>query len=375
MSMTLVLTTVFLLYFVFLIVIAWGWLEEPQKKSADAGPTFSVSVVVALRNEESSIQALIKDLQLQQYAGRYQVILVNDHSTDASWKIIERAIADDPRFVLINNAGEGKKKALATGIAQAEGEIIVTTDGDCRVPHQWLQHLLQPFLSKGTRLVAAPVVMSTGNLFSRIQAIEFSSLMGTAISAARLGYPLMCNGANLAFRKEAFIIVNGYDDDYHIPSGDDEFLMRKIVSRFPKSFCFLKDQQAVVTTIPQKKMTNLVHQRLRWAGKWRHNTSPTAKAMAVFIWMVQFATLTSMMMILIGTPLPFTYLLAAKGILELVILFMYARFFSIKFDILSFVILQIVHPLYVLLIGGLSHFLTFTWKGRKSRLDASVASS
>jgi hypothetical protein len=185
----------------------------------------------------------------------------------------------------------------------------------------------------------------------------------------------MCNGANLAFRKEAFIIVNGYDDDYHIPSGDDEFLMRKIVSRFPKSFCFLKDQQAVVTTIPQKKMTNLVHQRLRWAGKWRHNTSPTAKAMAVFIWMVQFATLTSMMMILIGTPLPFTYLLAAKGILELVILFMYARFFSIKFDILSFVILQIVHPLYVLLIGGLSHFLTFTWKGRKSRLDASVASS
>ena len=101
-------------------------------------------------------------------------------------------------------------------------------------------------------VIGAVRIKPTHSFFSKLQVIEFSSLIASAAATLTLGFPTMCNGANLAYRKTTFVEVNGFDGNAHIASGDDEFLMRKVVKKFgAKSLKFLRDFNAVVTTNPQ----------------------------------------------------------------------------------------------------------------------------
>ena len=93
--------------------------------------------------------------------------------------------------------------------------------------------------------------------------------------------------ANLAFRKSAFVEVDGYAGNMDIPSGDDEFLMRKISGRFPGSIRFLNSADAVVSTRPQESVGAFFAQRLRWAAKWKYNPSVSTVALAFFILIFQ----------------------------------------------------------------------------------------
>src|SRR5213075_2078285 len=123
---------------------------------------------------------------------------------------------------------------------------------------------------QGARFISGPVKLEEGNsLFGKMQVTEFASLIGTGAASIGFGMPNMCNGANLAFEKAAFVAVNGYAGNDKIASGDDEFLMHKIHSQFPGSVCFLKNPKAIVRTNVQQSLSGFLSQRIRWASKWK----------------------------------------------------------------------------------------------------------
>ena len=351
-----------------LAVFLFGWVRIRRQSMPAKGTSMpGISIVVAARNEEENIESLMHDLAGIAYPiEKFEVIVVNDHSTDATAANVNLMIKElsNARLFDLDEGKKGKKEALRLGITEARFEIIVTTDADCHFSNNWLSCLSSYFEQEETKmLVGAVRLAGDHSLFSRMQIIEFVSLVGSTAAAIGLGYPIMCNGANLAFRKNVFKEVRGYEGNLRIASGDDEFLMRKIAHRYPGSIRFLNYYEAVVSSLPQKNIRNFYYQRLRWAGKWRHNSDPVAQFLAVFVFVSQLAFVGLLWNNLIA-PDKTLGLVIGKLFLEGLFIYWVGRFLDRRFDILAFLTLQIIYPFYVTVIGVFSFFAPYGWKGR-----------
>ncbi|RAW01616.1 glycosyltransferase [Pseudochryseolinea flava] len=355
-------------YNVLLTIILVGWRKALQKPLPDEMDTqHSISVVVPVRDERSTIGTLLQQLQQSIYSS-YEVIIVDDHSSDGTFEYVKQWIAGRANFRCIASSGEGKKAALTAGIAMSDSDIIVTTDGDCEVHAYWLKRINACFQSKSVMFAFGGVaIQSDGKLWSDVQAIEFASLIGSGAALWAHGYPVMCNGANLAFRKHAFERVNGYVGNIDIASGDDEFLMRKIVREFPKSIVFVPEEDAVVKTTPKSSIGAFLLQRFRWAGKWKHNDSVAAKLVAVYVFAVQLALLSMLILLCTRTEVRIMVSIAllSRAIAEAIVLRFVCRFLSVRWRWGAFILLQVFYPLYVVVTGMFSNFITVTWKKRK----------
>jgi poly-beta-1,6-N-acetyl-D-glucosamine synthase len=365
--MTWIFLIIYFIYFLLMIVLIVGWRKTISKETPRNLVTqFSVSVIVPVRNEYKTIQSLLNDLSHQSYRN-LEVIVVNDHSEDKTEEIVIPFTLMDPRFRLLQNNGHGKKSALTYGIHASAGEIVLTTDGDCSVGKDWVLSMLQEFQNRQTQFVFGGVKLWQDSFFSSLQAMEFVSLVGAAAASASNGMPIMCNGANLAFRKTAFFEVDGYSGNFHIPSGDDEFLMRKIFSKFPFGVSFSANRNSIVTTKAAKTATDFLHQRIRWAGKWRVNQSFISRLVAIFIFCFQGSVLFLPLAAIVGWLAPnlVAMLLLLKAFIEALFLTKVARFLNVRWSWLIFLILQVAYPVYVVTIGLISNVASFEWKGRK----------
>jgi cellulose synthase/poly-beta-1,6-N-acetylglucosamine synthase-like glycosyltransferase len=320
--------------------------------------------VIAARNESRSIGALLENIRLQTHRN-FKAIIVDDHSTDGTSEIVRNFAALDPRFSLAHNSGEGKKAALTTGIQLSEAEIIVTTDADCRMEKHWLALMVAPFQQPETKFVFGGVRIEGQTFFSTLQSHEFLSLIGTAVTTLWWGFPSMCNGANLAFRKSVFFEVGGYENNIHIPSGDDEFLMHKIFHLYRDGVRFVSDRQAIVRT-SAVALREFIHQRIRWAGKWSYNLSMWNIILAMFIFCFQVSMIVLPIATLSGFMDPYLAfaLLLSKAGIECIFLKKVARFSAVRWSWAAFLALQIIYPLYAVFIAMISRSFSFDWKGR-----------
>jgi cellulose synthase/poly-beta-1,6-N-acetylglucosamine synthase-like glycosyltransferase len=292
---------------------------------------------------------------------------VDDHSEDNTARIAEHVAAKYTLFTVIRSASSGKKNALTEGLKHAKGSIIVATDADCSVPTHWLSTIAIYFNQPEVKMVFGGVRMQQENFLHDLQAIEFSSLIGSAAATASMGYPTMCNGANIAYRKTVFEEVNGYTGNTHVPSGDDEFLMRKIKSTYPDGIYFMNDARGVVTTQPNETIGQFIRQRLRWAGKWRYNTSAYTVLLAVYIFSIQIVTVLCWGLLFYSDErvrATALFFLLARIFPEFLFLRSVCRFLGCRWNSLAFMALQVIYPLYVMSIGLFAHFIPQRWKGR-----------
>lgn len=321
-----------------------------------------------MRNEALTITRLLTDLQNQDYPN-FEVIIVDDHSDDGSWKVVNDWLTVNPLksdFIkLINNNGTGKKAALTLAVHHGKGEFIMATDADCELPETWISKTIEQFDDQTHLLVGA--VRMKGKLFvHQLQQLEFASLIGSG--AATLGWqiPTMANGANLVFRKSSFMAVRGYDGNSHIASGDDEFLMRKIHVRFPGSIFFNHNPDTIVETTAHNSVGSFVNQRIRWASKWALHQSYFSKFLALLIFSLQLICLLSPWLIL------FDYLdiqlglslLLIKALAEWLFFIPVLKLLRLPFNLPAFITLQFIYPYYVVAIGLLANVVGYQWKGR-----------
>jgi len=366
-AMTAFFITVFGIYFLFLILLLIGWNTSTTTERKESSAHF-LSIIIPFRNEEVNLFALVESLLKLDYPKeKFEVLLINDHSTDDSLNRARQLSDNYPNIKIVTPPSNGKKNAIAYGVEISNGEIIVTTDADCEVPKEWLASINNQFQNRSICMVVGAVrVKSDNSFFSKLQAMEFSSLIGSAASSLSLGFPTMANGANLSYRKHAFVQVNGYDGNTQIASGDDEFLMRKVIKEFGvPSLKFLKDSNAVVTTGAQKSIADFLIQRIRWAGKWRHNSDFIIVVLSIFILLFQTTCLAALgSLFFVQTNSLMLVLIIAKIFLEGLFLFFVSRFLKQKFYSHAFFLLQILYPVYVIVVGILSNLVRVSWKGR-----------
>jgi poly-beta-1,6-N-acetyl-D-glucosamine synthase len=366
--MTLIIIALFFVYLIFVGMLVVGWHKSVARRVLeDKAEIPLLSIIIPVRNEQRGIGQLLQGIRIQSYQN-FEVIIVDDNSSDNTAAIVSTFTSQDPRFTLLASRGEGKKVALTTGITSSRGEIIVTTDGDCRVDVDWLKTVQKYFVAHSTKMVFGGVRLEGTSFFSAVQSHEFLSLIGTGAATLWYGFPSMCNGANLAFRKAIFFEVGGYTNNLHIPSGDDEFLMRKIFEYCPDGIKFISDSKAVVNTSASLGMKEFLHQRVRWAGKWKYNVSSSNAVLAIFIFCFQLSVLLLPIVIAmgwIGVSLGLA-LFFLKFIAEGFFLKKIARFIKVPWRWPAFIFLQIFYPIYAVWIGLISSFSTFEWKGRKT---------
>ncbi len=370
--MAFLLVAVFTAYAGWLLWLLLGWAKVQESVVKPDGEFRTITVIVPFRNEESNLAGLLSDLQQQDYpSGKWSVILVDDHSSDHSLETIARFIF--PGQVIQLKDKHGKKAALTAGIQQAEGTIIAATDADVRLPQTWLAEINSAFANPNIKLLVGPVALGEGTTwFQRLQTLEFASLVGVTASGLGWGVPVMCNGANLAFLKSAFLEVDGYEGNAHISSGDDDFLMRKVAARWKGSIQFLFSGSAIVVTQPVASLSSFVHQRVRWAGKWKYNSSLVARLMAVFIAFFHVGFLLALVAAASGWLAWkfFGWLWLSRFFGEAVFLLSVTSFLNqgrqqrIRWSWINFLILQFLYSFYVVAIGFASLVVRPKWKGR-----------
>ncbi|MGB3848797.1 MAG: glycosyltransferase [Tunicatimonas sp.] len=378
--MVLLFTVLSGLYIALLLWLYGHWSRIPTvRESAPPGKEVpSVAVIIPVRNEAATLPNLLHDLTQQTNdAGEpmdFDVLVVDDDSTDATFAeavAFEQPISFSLRVLSLEVppgfVGSHKKLALQQAIRTTRREIIVTTDGDCRVGPRWLSTIQQHFAHHQTLLLSGPVTFTDEHsLFEKLQTIEFASLIGTGAASLQAGYPTMGNGANLAFSRAAFDKVDGYLGNLHIPSGDDEFLLQKIAMRFPGRVSFLKSAEATVCTYAKPSIGAFYEQRKRWASKWHLHRRYSVAALAVFIFTYHFCLLAVVALTLFGPYAGWILALqlAPKVVLEYLFLRSVLALSGKRLSGRLFLLMQLIYSPYAVFFGMRANFGGYTWKHR-----------
>ncbi len=257
-------------YTVYVLFFLAGLLRLKQAEDNDKLELPFVSVIVAARNEEKFLPALLKDLSKQDYPkDKIEFLIVDDRSTDDTWTIITKHEQTDKRFKglqirAVNPHLVSKKNALTQAIDKARGEIIITTDADCRVPDTWVYSMQNHFNSETGAVVGySRVAKGDGSLFARYQQVDFLALMSANAGSLGWGRVVSGSGQNMAFRKNLFNKVGGYQDISDNPSGDDVFLIVQIGKL--AAVRFNSDHRSFVDTHPSPGIGSFISQRMRWS--------------------------------------------------------------------------------------------------------------
>lgn len=348
-TISIILSVIILsVYIVLILKFIAGWklipyfLAEEEISSAKI-----VSVVVACRNESLHLPQLISSLK-NQTLSNFELILVNDHSVDNTLQLMQQAANEIETTTIINSIGTGKKAALSEGIRCASGSLIITTDADCEPSAHWIETIVAFQQSNECDLIICPVSMkSEKNLFTQLQSVEFASLVMSGAGAAGAKMPILCNGANLAFTKAAWV-ASQHDLQQNEISGDDVFLMLSIKKRNGK-IRFLKSKKATVITQTVDTLDKFIHQRQRWTSKSKSYTDKHIIVTALSV----FAISTFQLILLVATFIEQAYfpVFASVFLLKLGVdysLLLNAKtFFDMKNVFVNSVLLSVVYPFYI----------------------------
>lgn len=340
-------------------------------------PQTTFSIIIPARNEALYIGNCLQSIVEQNYPDDLvEIIVIDDHSTDDTSRIVEQFRAKHYNIKLIKLVDElngeilnsYKKKAIENAIGYATGHWIITTDADCIAKTNWLKSYDAWIQLQQPVFVAAPVVFTNnGSLLQTFQFIDFMSLQGVTAASVNAGFHNMCNGANLAYKKEVFFEVNGFKGIDNIASGDDMLLMNKIKQHYPNNVSFLFSKEAIVATHPMPSWSSFFNQRIRWASKADQFKSKDNKVFAVLVLVYLLNATLFVMPLGIFWQINFLWcwllFVALKTIVEMAFALPVAAFFNQPF-VWWFPLLQPIHIVYIVVSGWLGKFGSYHWKGR-----------
>lgn len=237
-------------------------------------PEVPVSVIICAKNEEENLRNFLPAILDQDYPD-FEVIVINDASSDNTLEVIEEFQKTDPRIQIVdvqNNEAfwANKKYALTLGIKKASNDHLLFTDADCAPQSKkWIQEMSRNFQPGNS------IVLGYGGYFSNSKSIlnkliRFETLL-TAIqyfSYAKLGSPYMGVGRNLAYTSSKFYEMKGFASHLHLRSGDDDLFVNEASTPENTSICFHPD--AITRSVPKTSFSDWFHQKRRHVSVANH---------------------------------------------------------------------------------------------------------
>ncbi len=244
-----------LIFFIQLFFYSYFFKKLKHQVTLHFTPFQGVSVIVCAKDEALTLPNLLPVLSNQNYP-KYELILVNDHSTDGTKGLLERFQAENNRpdrpikvVDLHYSPLKGKKNAIEKGIDISEFDYLLFTDADC-VPNSefWIGEMMKKF-NQEKRIVLGygPYRKEKHSFLNKL--IRFETMM-TAIqyfSYAERGIPYMGVGRNLAYHKNLFAQQNGFNSHKNILSGDDDLFVSAAGNQKNTANCLSKESFTLST--------------------------------------------------------------------------------------------------------------------------------
>ncbi|MEI6123682.1 MAG: glycosyltransferase [Bacteroidota bacterium] len=363
------------LFYVLIIgVFTLGWFRLKSFTQNKNDKFETISVIVPFRNEENFLPDFLESLLYQCYPPQFlEIILVDDHSTDSGVEIVQHFIEYKKlsNFILLRlseSDGLSKKAALKKGIEHSHGELIVTTDADCTMGNNWLNTIVSFYHKENCALISAPVMIKPEkSFFSKIQTLEFFSLVGCGAGAISVNTPFLANGANLIFERNLYDELQGYSSHIEYTSGDDVFMLIK--AKKNHKIGFLKDYKSAVFTKGSMSLKHFFYQRVRWASKSKgyHDTIALTTTLSVFLFNMSIVATIVLSFYNYHFLLLCGLLFLIKAIIDFPLLLGVSVFFKSTKMMWFYSPMQVLYPFYIVTTAVLSLFISFEWKGRKHR--------
>jgi cellulose synthase/poly-beta-1,6-N-acetylglucosamine synthase-like glycosyltransferase len=229
-----------------------------------------VSVVIPSRNEEENIASCLESvLQTDYPTDKFEVIAVNDRSSDNTKDIIEKYTKENDNIILVDIIEkseatnlQGKPGALHEGILQSRGEIIIMTDADGVVQTGWIRNIVRAYNDEKTGLVASYTTISGKRPFDKMQGVEWAYTHTMASAAIGLDQTLGCYGNNLSVRASDYNNVGGYENISF--SVTEDLALLQAIRKSGKNIHYMAHPEATVTTKPCINFKEFVNQHHRW---------------------------------------------------------------------------------------------------------------
>jgi biofilm PGA synthesis N-glycosyltransferase PgaC len=352
-------------------IIGFDKVENFNTESSTVATKFSI--VIPFRDEAPNLPDLLESLMKLDYPKHmFEVLLVDDESEDNSVEIIQNIIDSFPEnnIQILKNKRQSnspKKDAITTAIQIAQYNWIITTDADCVLSPKWLKTIDTFIQNNAPKMIIAPVTYSNQSSFlERFQLLDFLSLQSVTIAGFGIGRPFLCNGANLAYHKDLFKTLHGFDGNATIASGDDIFLMDKAIKICFEDVKYLKSTEALVTTKSQSSLNGLIQQRLRWVAKMSSYSNTFGKLVGLIVLLMNALIIIITTLVIIGV-FKLKFLLvyfSLKFFLDLILIKKSARFFNQKLSLIYYALSSVVYPFFSIFITINSMFFGFKWKNR-----------
>ncbi|MGS2761923.1 glycosyltransferase [Sinomicrobium sp. M5D2P9] len=225
-------------------------------KSLQQGNSAPVSVLIRTKNNAHILRQTLPSVLAQDHPD-FQVILINDASSDHTLDVIEEFAERYPNIKIVNvinnEAFWGKKKyALTLGIKAAKNNLLVSIE-DNYVPlsNLWLREISQHCYGEKTVILGYSAIKRKKNVFSNAL-IRFDNWFHAVkyLSFATAGLPYSGSGKNLAFHKSAFYKVNGFISHMDMKNGEDELFINEVSTAKNTIVCTAKAARTESVTTP-----------------------------------------------------------------------------------------------------------------------------
>jgi len=363
------------LYFILILSFLTGWLRTKKYRPNRQSLSTRVSILIPCRNEADHIVALAEILNNQDYpSGLLEIIWIDDHSTDSTNLLLTTLTNHYNNYNNYNNYNSynlllssplpGKKSALQSGMKAATGDLILLTDADSRPGKQWVSAMVGYFEQSGSDLIMGPVILDPANsAFSKIQKLEYLSLVASSIGSSGIHRPTMAQGPNIAVRASDYReIVNDLNNRF--ASGDDVFLLQSMKLKPGKKINYILCPDAIVRSKPAASVSGFFRQRSRWASKASGYRDPFLIFTTLIVFITNIEILAAIVAAALGIA-PFSLILLLLGIktlADLPLLLIATRFFGCPVLLWWFLPVQIFYPFYIAIAGLLSQIAPVRWK-------------
>ncbi len=264
----------FILGFVFYypLIMAWMWIiggiyffvrrEMPRPTFPVLTETPGCSILIPCYNEEENIYDTIRYALATRYP-TFEVIAINDGSSDRTGEILEELARNEPRLKVIHlSTNQGKAIALRSGAMNSSHEYLICIDSDALI-HPHCAHWMMSHLLSGTRVGAVtgnPRILNRSSLLGKIQVGEFSSIISLIKRAQRTyGRIFTVSGVIVGFRKTALHRVGYWHEEMITEDIDISWRLQMDhwdIRYEPEALCYIY--------MPET-LKGLWRQRLRWA--------------------------------------------------------------------------------------------------------------
>jgi cellulose synthase/poly-beta-1,6-N-acetylglucosamine synthase-like glycosyltransferase len=305
------------------------WLAARFRANWSGTFTEPVSVIVAAYNEGKVIAETLRAVLAADYAGKIEVIVVDDGSQDRTAAEVEAMAANDPRVRLLRQENKGKARALQRGLAAMRSGIAVFLDADTHCQRDTLRCLVQPFADEGVGAVSGHA--KVGNLrtfIAKCQALEYTCGFNLDRRAyTRWNCMTVVPGAISAIRKSAIDDAGGLSLETLAEDTDLTLALHKRNQRI------VYVPEAIAWTEAPETVRNLARQRFRWAYgtlqclwkhrdmifNWKYRALGWFSLPSVWFFQIILVAITPLVDLFLLTSLPFG---AWRAVLPFVIAFL-----------------------------------------------------